>query len=130
MAESMRLDKWLKIACLFKQRSRSTEAINLGEVKINGERVKPAKMIKIGDKMTIKRGHFFHEYEILGLATKSVSKADAKMLYREISEELNPEMEFMRETIMKERRQSREDWRESQGNKKQQRDLRKRKYEG
>jgi heat shock protein Hsp15 len=52
--QSLRLDKWLKIARIFKARSQATKACDEGDVKVNGERAKAAKLIKPGDKLTVK----------------------------------------------------------------------------
>ena len=44
----MRVDKWLWAARFFKTRSLAVEAIDAGHVTVNGERAKPAKMVKRG----------------------------------------------------------------------------------
>jgi ribosome-associated heat shock protein Hsp15 len=49
----VRLDKWLWAARFFKHRSLATEAVDGGKVQLNGIRVKPAKDVKIGDRVDI-----------------------------------------------------------------------------
>lgn len=48
-----RLDKWLWAARFYKHRSLATEAVEGGKVQLNGIRVKPAKDVKIGDRVEI-----------------------------------------------------------------------------
>ena len=51
--ERVRLDKWLWAARFFKHRSLATEAVDGGKIQLNGIRVKPAKDVKIGDRVDI-----------------------------------------------------------------------------
>lgn len=52
----MRLDKWLWAARFFKTRSLATQAVDHGRVKLNGERVKPAREVRPGDRLDIHAG--------------------------------------------------------------------------
>ena len=47
----MRLDKWLWAARFFKTRSLATQAIEHGRIRLNGERVKPARELVPGDQL-------------------------------------------------------------------------------
>src|SRR6266480_4878079 len=47
-ADSVRLDKWLWAARFYKTRSLATEAVAGGKVSVNGDRAKPAKLLKPG----------------------------------------------------------------------------------
>lgn len=49
----VRLDKWLWAARLFKTRSAAAEAIDSGRVRVDGERVKPAREARVGDRIEI-----------------------------------------------------------------------------
>lgn len=53
---SVRADKWLWAARFFKTRSLASHAIDLGRVRIAGERIKPARTVKIGERMEIHAG--------------------------------------------------------------------------
>ena len=53
--DSVRLDKWLWAARLFKTRSLATAAIAGGKVEVNDERAKPAKAIKPGDEVRLRQ---------------------------------------------------------------------------
>ena len=85
--EVQRLDKWLNISCLFKTRAQATKACDDRKVKVNGDVAKPAKMIKVGDVLTIKnKNGIFINYTVTTLAFKNVSAKDARTLY--IKEEI------------------------------------------
>ena len=52
----LRLDKWLWAARFFKTRVLATEAVAGGKAHLNGQRVKPAKTVTVGDTLEIQRG--------------------------------------------------------------------------
>lgn len=80
---SVRLDKWLWAARFFKSRSLATEAIDLGRVHVNGDRVKPARLIKVGEKVQIQRGHERIEVFVRFLSDVRKSAPLAQLLYDE-----------------------------------------------
>ncbi len=86
--DTMRLDKWLKITRFYKQREKAAEYVAKGHVKVNHERVKPSKMIKRGDLITVKRDNTYHDYKVLSLSLKSVSAEIAREMYEEIEKEI------------------------------------------
>src|ERR1044071_2342156 len=51
--DRLRIDRWLWCARLFKTRSVAAEAVRSGHVRLNGQRVKPAHAVKIGDALTL-----------------------------------------------------------------------------
>jgi len=51
--ERMRIDKWLWVARFFKTRSLAATALASNKIKCNGEHVKPARELKIGDRLDI-----------------------------------------------------------------------------
>lgn len=65
---SERIDKWLWAARFFKTRSLAQEAVELGRVKLNGERIKPAKEVKLSDKLEIHRGEDVFEVLVAGFS--------------------------------------------------------------
>ena len=81
--EGVRVDKWLWAARFFKSRSLANEAIELGRVHVNGDRVKPARMLKIGDKVKVQRGTDRIEVFVRFLSDVRRSAPLAQLLYDE-----------------------------------------------
>ena len=79
----MRLDKWLWAARFFKTRTLAVEAIDGGRVSINGERAKPAKEVKPGDAVTIRRPPFEFAIVVKALSDKRGPATVAATLYEE-----------------------------------------------
>lgn len=50
----IRIDKWLWMVRVYKTRTMATDACNAGKIKMNGDNLKPSKIVKIGEIYTIK----------------------------------------------------------------------------
>ena len=83
MSERVRIDKWLWAARFFKTRSLAAQAIDGGRVKLNGERVKPAKDLKPGDELAIRAGELDWVVTVLALSERRGPAAQARLLYAE-----------------------------------------------
>lgn len=81
-----RLDKWLWAARFFKTRALASEAISGGKVHLNGDRVKPSRNIKVGDRLKITKGQFEFEISVLGLNKHRRPSSEAQALYEESQE--------------------------------------------
>src|SRR3954454_18112130 len=79
----VRLDKWLWAARFYKTRSLATEAVTGGKVDVNGERTKPAKMIKPGDEIRLKLGPYEHILIVRALGDRRGPASVAQGLYDE-----------------------------------------------
>jgi ribosome-associated heat shock protein Hsp15 len=88
VAESIRLDKWVWAARFFKTRQLAIEAITAGHVDVNGERAKPAKTIRSGDELTLRRPPYATELVVQGVSEKRVSAPLARELYDEKAESI------------------------------------------
>lgn len=90
----MRLDLFLKRACLLKHRSEAKRACDNGIVSIDGQRGKASRNVAAGQKVTIAFVDRYLEVEILSLPLKNVSKADAKSLYQVVRDEARDVVDF------------------------------------
>jgi ribosome-associated heat shock protein Hsp15 len=86
--ERVRIDRWLWAARFFKTRSAATEAVLGGHVQVGGERVKPAKEIRIGDTIGIRRGELRWTVVVAGIADRRGPASVADALYEETADSL------------------------------------------
>src|ERR1700675_2354448 len=54
----VRIDKWLWAARFFKTRALAQAAVVAGKVRLHGERIKPAKEVRVGDALAIRIGEY------------------------------------------------------------------------
>jgi ribosome-associated heat shock protein Hsp15 len=93
LLESVRLDVWLDVACLFPTRSRAKAACQGGKVDVNGSRAKPHREVKPGDRLTIAICEAnSRQLVIRGLADRSIPKAQARELYEDVTPPVPPEV--------------------------------------
>ncbi len=85
---NVRIDKWLWAARFFKTRSLAAEAVDRGRVRIGGEPVKPARNVKLNDKIFIDNGSDRWEVVVQGLSDKRGPAPVARELYRETEESI------------------------------------------
>lgn len=78
-----RLDKWLWAARFFKTRSLATTAIETGKVHVDGDRVKPAKEVKVGQVVHIRNRDFEIEVDVQALSNVRKGAPEAALLYAE-----------------------------------------------
>ena len=78
---SLRIDKWLWAARFFKTRSLATEAIHAGHIKLNGNTVKPARELRLGDTLDLAIGDEKWTVEVLGLNDLRRPASEAQQLY-------------------------------------------------
>ncbi len=84
-SDRVRLDKWLWAARFFKTRSLAVDAIDHGHVQVNGERVKPAKEVRLGMQVTV-RSHLERTVVVRGLSDVRRGAPEAARLYEETPE--------------------------------------------
>ena len=92
MNESVRLDVWLDVACLFKTRSEAKRACEGGKVDVNGEKAKPHRMLREGDRIRISRGFGRNQDVVVRIAIdQHVKKSEARALYDDHTPKPTPE---------------------------------------
>lgn len=84
--DAMRIDKWLWAARFFKTRTLAQEEVGLGRVLMDGQRMKPSRDVRVGDRLSIRRGdEVFHVY-VEALSNVRGPAIEAQKLYRETEE--------------------------------------------
>ncbi len=78
--DNVRIDKWLFAARFFKTRSLAADAVDRGRVRIDGEPVKPARAVKLDDKIAIDNGSDRWEVVVLGISDKRGAAPIARAL--------------------------------------------------
>ncbi len=86
--ENIRLDKWLWAARFFKTRPQASQAVNGGKVHLNGNRVKAARTVTIGDNLDIVRGIVEFSVKVLGVSKYRRPAVEAQLLYEESEESI------------------------------------------
>jgi len=81
--DKTRVDKWLWAARFYKTRSLAAEAVAGGKVQVNGERVKRAKPLQVGDEVRIRLGPFEHHVVVRELSAQRGPASRALELYEE-----------------------------------------------
>ena len=69
---STRLDKYVWSVRLAKTRSKSAEAISKGRVRLNGENIKPAKEVKVGDEINVHKHTAVFTFKVLQLLNNRI----------------------------------------------------------
>jgi ribosome-associated heat shock protein Hsp15 len=84
----LRVDKWLWAARFFKTRSLAADAVEGGKAKLNGQHVKPAKAIRIGDVLDIAIGDQQWTVVVRGINAQRRPASEARLLFEETAESL------------------------------------------
>lgn len=84
--QKYRLDKWLWAARFFKTRSLAVDAIDSGKVRVDGDRAKAAKEVKLGMLIHIRTRDFEIELKVVGLSDIRRGAPEAATLYAETAE--------------------------------------------
>jgi len=81
----LRLDKYLWSIRLFKTRSLAAEACDKGKVKLNGNSLKPARNVQIGEEYEIKTSEKKWLIKVIGLLHTRVQYSEAIKYYSDIT---------------------------------------------
>lgn len=85
-SEHMRLDKWLWAARFYKTRSLSAQEIGKGRVHVNEQLAKPAREIRMGDTIHVRRGDLDITVVVRALSHARGPAPVAQQLYEETPE--------------------------------------------
>lgn len=81
--EKCRLDKWLWAARFFKTRSLAADAVDSGKVRVDSDRAKPAKEVRVGASIHIRTKDFEIEVLVRALSNQRRGAPEAALLYEE-----------------------------------------------
>jgi ribosome-associated heat shock protein Hsp15 len=82
----MRLDKWLWCARFYRTRTLAAQAVDVGHVRVGGERVKTSHPVGPGQVVEVRRHGFGWTVEVLAIAERRGGAPEAALLYRETAE--------------------------------------------
>ena len=82
---SLRIDKWLWAARAFKTRSLAAHACGGGKVDVNGDAVKPARLVRAGDRIEITPPVGRRVLKIVALSDRRGSAKIAPALYEDLT---------------------------------------------
>jgi ribosome-associated heat shock protein Hsp15 len=97
---SVRLDKWLHVACVFKTRTQATHAVDLNRVRVNGQPAKPHRNLVPGDRIEVEQGEWTRVLVVKELREKPVSKEEARTPYEDLSPP-RPESDPLKRLLMR-----------------------------
>ncbi len=91
----IRFDKWLWAARFYKTRSLAAEAIDAGHARVNGERAKAARAMRVGEEVAVRKAGLAWVVRVLALSDRRGGAADAALLYRETQDSANAREEAL-----------------------------------
>ena len=89
----VRLDKWLWAARFFKTRAQASQAVAGGKVQVGGLRVKPSRLVAVGDGVRIQKEQEEYAIVVLALSSQRRGAPEAQLLYEETVESIAARVE-------------------------------------
>lgn len=89
--DAARVDSWLWAIRVYKTRSAATTACRAGHVRVNGDKVKAAQQIRIGDELRIRIAGFDRILFVRQLLVKRVGAPLAALAYEDRTPEREPQ---------------------------------------
>ncbi|MDQ3849396.1 MAG: S4 domain-containing protein [Actinomycetota bacterium] len=86
--DRVRVDTWLWASRLVKTRPLAASAVKGGRVELNGQRVKPSKDVRAGDRLQITVGQVRRCVIVRGIARRRGPAREATLLYDETAESI------------------------------------------
>ena len=90
--ETVRLDVWLDVSCLFKTRSEAQRACTGGKVEVNGDTSRPNRQVRVGDRLVITRPLGRKQtVTVRAVTDMHLPKAQARQMYEDTTPAPSPE---------------------------------------
>jgi len=86
MTDRVRLDQWLWAARFYRTRAMAKTAIDAGQIEVEGQRSKPSRPVRLGDRIRLSRPLFQIEVDVIGLSDIRKDATAAALLYTETPE--------------------------------------------
>jgi len=90
--DSVRIDKFLWAIRVYKTRTDATDACKGNKVTVNGMDIKPAREVKAGDRIDVRKGPVLYTYKVLAPLEKRVGAKDVATY----AENLTPQSELQK----------------------------------
>lgn len=91
MVDAARVDSWLWAIRIYKTRSAATTACRAGHVRVNGDKVKAAQQVRIGDELRIRIAGFDRILIVRQILVKRVGAPLAALAYEDRTPEREPQ---------------------------------------
>jgi ribosome-associated heat shock protein Hsp15 len=91
MTGSVRIDSWLWAVRMYKTRSAATTACRAGHIRLNGDKVKAAQPVRVGDEVRIRIAGFDRILIVRQLLVKRVGAPVAVVAYDDRTPEREPQ---------------------------------------
>jgi ribosome-associated heat shock protein Hsp15 len=98
--EKLRIDKWLWAARFYKTRSLATDEINKGRIAVNDQVVKPARELKVGDSVAMRREGQVRTVLVQALSDVRGPAPKAQLLYAETPDSLQAREAFSSSVVL------------------------------
>ena len=85
MADEARIDKWLWAARVFKTRSLAADACKNGRVTLGGVAVKPSRMVKVGETVSVRKPPITYSFKILQAIEQRVGAKLIPQVYENVT---------------------------------------------
>ena len=83
--EEARIDKWLWAARIFKTRTIAADACKNGRVTIEGVNVKPSRMVKVGETVSVRKPPITYSFKILKTIEQRVGAKLLPEIYENVT---------------------------------------------
>lgn len=83
--EEARIDKWLWASRIFKTRSIAADACKNGRVTIEGVNVKPSRMVKVGETVSVRKPPITYSFRILKTIEQRVGAKLLPEIYENVT---------------------------------------------
>ena len=93
-AQELRIDRWLWHARFYRSRALATAAVSAGQVRLNGERVKASRVVKVGDRLGLNAAGRLVEVDVRALPARRGPAPEARTAYAETEESIARSVQY------------------------------------